>query len=406
MLMPLKSYLRRDKRFMRLGVGCIAVVAAVVVLGFFVKVSVNYDLEGVYLLKGETGRTWVLTDSVYLGEEDRLLAGVDLPHVNPLTHYFQSPDDNLELQWNAAEGRGYIRNRLADGTVLMTNFSRYLDSQGSHTHGLFIGGAEPQKLRSSEPAQLSGSGMAWFNGKEWNHIWCNTNESIGSTISPKRYPPSSWTYLGSTIEEESARRIVLTSRHQVAVDGVPLRLERRITALAGEPAVRLEMKITNAGNVTGRYFYYYGDEPWLGEFGGSQGDVGWIGGHLVQYETGIDTRQNNFIGMADYGNPAIGEGRAFRNVANFIEWSQETRPDIAFFANSAEGFFHPPERMVPLQGDERSLGMYWWPRVLAPGARQQIDLTIGMAVIPWGRGLPHTPALHAYNVSPTLARPG
>ncbi len=360
-------------------------------LACFVRISWNYDFEGVYLLKGENGRTLVVSDSVYLGEEDRLLAGIDLPGINLLEHHFLSSKTRLELHWNAAAGRGVIHNRLADGTVLVTNFSRYVDSEGEQTHGLFIGGAEPARLH---PKNLDGSGMSWFDGKQWNHIWCNTNEGIGSTVSTHRYAPSHWKYLGSTVDVENDERIVLNSRHEVVVDGAPLQIKRTVEVLAGQPELKLTMQIVNGGGRAGHYFYYYGDEPWVGEFGSSAGDVGWMGGRLVKFETVIDPKTVTTIGMIDFGNDVLGERHHFRNVANFIRWSPATRPDIAFFANQYDGFAHRPEVQVPLQGDARSLGMYWGPKTLPPGATETIELTLGMAGPAELKGLlPHTAQL-------------
>ena len=373
-----------------LSVGVLGVVLGTGLL----RIVPNYDFQGFYLLKGGDDRSLIFADSVYLGEESRLIAGIDLPGFNLLARKFEVADDRLKVEWNEAEGRGILRNRLADGTVLVTNFSRYLSGSGRYPQGLFIGGAPAELLnRAGDGRELNGSGMAWFNGTGWNHLWCNTNEGIISSASGRRYTPAVWTFLGSSVNRLSDDSVVLTSRHQVQVDAVPLLIERQVTASPGEPYIRLRMTITNLGGIPGHYYYYYGDEPWIGDFGGARGDIGWTAAGLVKHETMVDPRTTSHIGMVDYGNDAIGEGRHFRMVANFIEWSADTPPDIAFFANRSEGIAHAAETRAPLRGDERSLGMYWGPRTLAAAGTQTIDLVIGMATPATGMSLPHKPEL-------------
>lgn len=368
------------------------VIAIISILAIWVSVSLSRDIEGIYLLKGTKGRLIEIADTLYLGEEGRLIAGIDFFSPEPEQGGGRVvPEKRLDLVWNDATGHGYLRNQLGDGTALVTNFSLYRDSEEQVTHGLFIGGALPAALRSDRPDHQNNSGMTWFDGKGWNHIWCNTNEGIGSTLSPRRYAPSDWTYLGSRIVEQNERQIVVLSSHEVRVDNVPLRIDRTIEALAGEPYLKLRMQITNIGSTPGHYFYYYGDEPWLGDFGGSQGDIGWTRDQLVKYESVIDPKTQSFAGMVDFGNDVIGEGHNFRRVANFIEWSGPDRPDVVFFANRYEGFAHDPQVQVPLQGDGRSLGMYWGPRTLPPGQSQTIDLTIGMASVDPATGMPRKP---------------
>ena len=72
---------------------------------------------------------------------------------------------------------------------------------------------------------------------------------------------------------------------------------------------------------------YYGDEPWIGDFGSSAGDVGWMGKELIKTEREIDTDKNTYFGMFDYGNDLAGEMHNFTGIANFIEWPKSDRPD-------------------------------------------------------------------------------
>jgi len=69
-----------------------------------------------------------------------------------------------------------------------------------------------------------------------------------------------------------------------------------------------------------RFIYVYGDEPWLGNYGSSAGDVGWVADGLVLHEGAIDVNKYNFLGFYDYGNDVIVELHNFTGMANFIEW--------------------------------------------------------------------------------------
>lgn len=376
----------RAKR--RLIFSSVAIIA--VILFSCVDFSFQGHLEGIYLSKGQAGKSWQITDDVYLGEEDFVLAGVDFEWFYNLLHLHHSQGHpHLELTWDEAAGEGFVRNYLGGDKVLMTSFSRYRDSNGQHTHGLFIGGALPDAILDDTK---NNSGMSYFDGKRWSHIWCNTNEGIGSTVAPHGYAPSAWRFLGSRIVSQTEEHVVLTSDHEVDVNGVLLQVQRRVEMTAGVPALNLTVRISNPGNGIGRYFYYYGDEPWLGDFGSASGDIGWVDGRLVEYEEVIDPLKFSSAGMADFGSSVLGEGHNYGHAANFISWLGPDRPDIVFFANQYDGFAHDPQVRVPLQGDGRSIGMYWGPRTLAPSQNQLFTLVIGMAELNPETGMPRIPA--------------
>ena len=346
-------------------------------------------LLGLYLLKGQGGGSLRITDDVYLGEEEQVLAGIDFEWLHNLLQARSDQDrPHLQLTWNEADGQGYVRNYLGADKILMTSFSRYRDSDNRYTHGLFIGGAFPDAILDGSK---NNSGMSYFDGQNWSHIWCNTNEGIGSTVTPHRYSPSEWRFLGSRIVSQSDEHLVLTSDHEIEVDGVLLQMQRRVEMTAGVPDLNLTVRIFNPGNGIGRYFYYYGDEPWLGDFGSASGDIGWVDGRMIEYEETIDPKTVSAAGMADFGSSVLGEGHDFGHAANFISWLGPDKPDIVFFANQYDGFAHDPQVRVPLQGDGRSIGMYWGPRTLTPGQNQLFTLAIGMAEQNPATGMPRIP---------------
>jgi hypothetical protein len=245
--------------------------------------------------------------------------------------------------------------------------------------------------------------MAYYDGEKWQHIWWNTNEGIGSLVNYQNsFAPSAWTFLGSRVLERSSEHLVLSSLHEVVIDQVPLRIERTVDFAAGETYFHLRNRITNIGATAVSYYYYYGDEPWIGDFGSSSGDIGWVADRTVEYEERIDPQRYYFAGMVDLGSNAGGEGRNYSHAANFIAWLGPNRPNTVFFANSAEGFNHPATVRIPLRGDARSIGMFWGPRLLLPGESQTITLVIGMAERNPGGDLPTLPEIR----SRTLFTPG
>lgn len=363
--------------------------------------------EGVFLLRGANGAWLDLSDDVLLGEEHRVLTGLSFNRTCVSGQTAEDPVDSevfLEYRWNAADGYGYVVNHLGEGRILLTNLSRYIDSNNQITHGLFVGGGRPDSLRPDSPWRGNDTGMAYFDGRRWSHIWCNTNEGIGSVVlGGNRFAPSDWAFLGSRIEKQTAEELVLVSRHGVNIDGMPLQMERRATFVAGQPFFDLNIALNNVGRYPGRYFYLYSDEPWVGRYGGSDGDIGWVAGRFVNYEESIDPSLYSIAGMVDYGNTAIGEGPQSR-IANFIEWRGTNRPDTVFFANQFDGFDHPSSMLVPLAGDARSLGLYWGPKLILPGEQQVMNLTIGMAEIDSGSGHPHKPIITTPSTSPPRFR--
>lgn len=384
----------------------LVVLLTVLLAAAKVRLMYRHHGEGVFLLQGTKGAWLELSDDVLLGEEHRVLCGLSFNRTCVSGQTAEDPVDGevfLEYRWNAADGYGFVVNHLGEGRILLTNLSRYIDSNNQITHGLFVGGGRPESLRPDSLWRGNDTGMAYFDGQRWSHIWCNTNEGIGSVALGNNFAPSAWDFLGSHVEKATEQALVLVSRHAVNIDGVPLQMERRATFVAGQPYFDLSISLKNIGRTPGRYYYLYSDEPWLGNYGGSAGDIGWVAGRFVHYEEVIDPRLYSSAGMIDYGNTAIGEGPQSR-VANFIEWRGLNRPDTVFFANQFDGFGHPASMLVPLSGDARSLGLYWGPKLILPGEQQVMNLTVGMAQIDAVSGYPHKPIVTSPSTPPPRFR--
>jgi hypothetical protein len=381
------------------------IIASVVpTLLFSVLTMVHLDIkghfDGLFLMKGADGWHYELKDDLYMGEGDRLLYGLDFhdprSRLQALFDRHKPGEPYLFTEWDERDGSGYVRNILPDGKQLLTFFGRYRGDDKEYVHGLFVGGALPASVVGQYNYYMNNTGMTYFDGGKWQHVWCVVNEGIASTTADKVSSPSQWKFLGSRVEREGEAAISLSSSHEIDLDGVPLRMERVARLVAGETYFLLRIRITNTGTKPVKYYYLYGDEPWVGNYGSAAGDVGWVQDGIINRETEVDTKKYNYAGMFDYGNSEIHEGHGFSGTANFIEWLGEERP-LVYFANQ-EGVRSTPG--APLASEERFIGLQWGPRPLQPGEERTYTLAIGMAGHDPRSGFPVKPEIRmAFNAN-------
>jgi hypothetical protein len=349
------------------------------------KIEFNFNpaVEGFFILEGEKGHWLELTDDLVPEDARRLIWA--MPQ-HPFSNTVESTKcENLskpciDFKWDKKNGRGFIKNTWPDGSKLVINLSRFKDSNGKYPSGIFIGGGLPP----SDPDYLfmnnEATGMTYFNGQRWYHVWCNTNEGMVSPSAPflPSYP-SDWVFKGSWVRENNGRDLTLESRHSLKLNGVPLDANRMLFYTAGNSYVILATEFTNRGTVPLSFQYLYGDEPWVGDFGSSAGDVGWMEQELILTEQSIDTKKHTYLGMFDYGNELAGENHRFTGIANFIEWEKSERPNEAYISNFSGGIINP-DKVVPLVSlTNRFIGMQWGPRTLKPGESFSFTIAVGMA---------------------------
>ncbi len=399
-----------DPKFKRKVWCCVGGAALALLWALFglVRVEVTRHYQGVYLLR-QGPYHLVLTDAILLGQEDRLLFALHWDKVDSILHFrksFAPRSAHLQYDWFQTDGSGFVRNVFPDGTMLLTCFSRFVDAGNAIPRGGFVGGNVPYESGSASP-QEGESGMAFFDGKKWRHLWGNANEGIALGDGSRQLSPSKWEFLGSRVLVSSREKMVLSSSHRVAGEGMVLHIDRFAVFKAGEPYFILVNRVRNEGKASALYFYVYGDEPSVGDYGGSTGNVGWGNGRLFQYETGLDPERDSYFGMYDHGNSAAGETKGYTNLANFIE-SLGVRPDLMYFSNRL-GFFASEKERVPLKSPtSRVLFMQWGPRQLAPGDADVYVLAIGMAGSRPGYDIPVKPGISFTDrdISDLLARHG
>jgi len=190
--------------------------------------------------------------------------------------------------------------------------------------------------------------------------------------------PSSWKFLGSEVLNKSNKELAIKSSHEAVIDGVPLRMDRYAYFRAGDTFFVLSVRINNVGDRPIGFYYVYGDEPWVGDFGSSKGNVGWVDGKLIKTVQYVDAGKYSYAGYFDYGNDLVSPEHDFTKTANFIEWSSKDKP-LVYFSNSPMDSPKGSGEGAPLGSDERYIGIQWGPKVLKPGESVHYVLAIGMA---------------------------
>lgn len=332
----------------------------------FTDVEVSGNWQGIFLVRGKGARALVLKDDLFLGDGSRLLAGVSFSRFRRLLA--QQPVEgrpHLQVEWSDAQGQGFVRNHLGDGTELVTMFSRFTDDEERIAHGLFVGGALPDVARSTDQEE---SGMSFRDRSGWHHVWCTTNELMLDYDAQKIIYPSYWEYLGGRVLIRDADRVVIESSHLVHLaGGGAVRMDRYVYFRAGRPWFKLGIRLSNAGEVPVRLAYGYGDEPWVGHYGSAVDNVGWIRDQLVRVEGPVDGAGARWAGIVDEES----------GIAAFLAWSGESAPDRIYFANEAGSNF---KRLgEPLDSNEVFVGTEWLRIGLRPGESRSLLLTVGMA---------------------------
>jgi len=362
-------------------------------LSLKVSVQLHGSYEGVFVLKGRPGEWLEITDDLFPEDSSRFIWGEPTTAFKKViaTATCEAGDQPCtSFEWNETTGRGFIKASSPNGHKLLFNLSRFKDSDGLTTSGLFLGGGLPPSDADYNLTDPNETGMAFYDGKRYFHIWCNANEGIADATNHSTRP-SHWQFINSKVLESSDRGLTLTSSHRAMVNSVPVKVERFLYYQTGDSFITLVTSITNIGSQPTMLAYVYGDEPWLGNFGSSAGNIGWLKDRLVTTEAAIDTDRNNFAGMYDSGNPLAEEGNDFTHMANFIEWSRDTRPTFAYFSNRF-GSFAPASAGVPLASpNSRIIALQWGPDTLEPNQTFSFTMAIGMARADAKTGIPVKP---------------
>jgi len=367
----------------RLFISAAAILVCLIVLISKTTFDFEPELEGFFVLEGEHGKWLELTNDLVPEDTGRLVWAMPLYPFKKIvrtSHDHNQPGACLDFKWNKTLGRGFIRNIWPDGSKLIVNLGRFKDSLGRAPHGLFVGGGLPPTDSDYQSLNKEATGMAFFNGQRWYHIWCNANEGIISPTSPHLVSyPSEWEFKGSWVRENDGKHLTIESRHSLTFSGIPLESERFLFYTAGNRYVILSITFTNRGSEPLPFQYMYGDEPWIGDFGSSAGDVGWMERELILAEREIDTKGHLYMGMFDYGNESAGENHNFSKYANFLEWEKESRPMKAYISDYSNGIVNPGKTTPLASKENRFIGLQYGPMLLQPGQPYTFTIALGLA---------------------------
>lgn len=364
-----------------------------------IKFNYHHGFEGIFILNGEKGAWLEICDDLFPEESQRLLWGKPLSYLKQVSSNEACTASNkpcANYEWNEKAGRGFIKLSYPDGRKLIINLGRFLDSNGKQTSGLFLGGGLPPSDPDYRLSDRNETGMAYYDGHRYYHIWCNANEGIADAVNTQ-ITPSNWQFISSRVLESSADNVTIVSNHRVLVNNVPVIIERLLFYQTGNHFVTLVTNFRNIGTAPTTFSYSYGDEPWIGDYGSSAGNVGWLKNRIILRESEINTEQQSYAGMVDYGNPLAGEHHEFYSrKANFIEWQPSNRPDLAYFANKFDAKDTIGKNLPLTSMTDRVINLIWGPDTLKPGESFSFTIAVGMADNDPKTGFPVKPDTHLH----------
>lgn len=361
------------------------VLLIVIALFFFFTSSLN----AIYFVQEKDGSLQLKRD-LLLEESDKLVFMLNFTGIlsqMDRNKAYASHKPMLELAWDEDSGRGNVKEFRPDGTAISVAFSRFSSGSGTKPQGLFIGGDLPfgDAFRSE---RMNTSGYGYYDGKQWYHIWCTANEAFNLAGSDEMVTPVLWSYTGSSVLKNSEGEIIIESYHKKVINGVPVKMTRRAIMRAGTGYLTLKVSFTNDSDKPVMYSFAYGDEPWIGSFGASRGDVGWYQGGFIQKETSLSPNKYRYAGYWDFGNSLAGEKPVYTGYANFIEWDNPV-PSMVTLSNSTDRCC---DENRPLDDESaRSIVLTWLSQSLQPGETRTYTMAIGMARLGERRGFPEVP---------------
>jgi hypothetical protein len=297
------------------------------------------------------------------------------------------------LEWSPDTGRGSVTETLANGDTLSTCFHC---SYPGYTGGLVIGnyGASGMAFRPREP----------IRGYSEINVFCAQDESIWDLDEEAEYTYG-WSenfgdgpdgkplkYVGGSILEHDDQHVLLSSENE----GGCYHVSKIATTRAGWRYWMIATRIRNRCDHAVRFHFHSGDDPWLGRYASSDGDVGWTPAELVRREKAFMAGQFVAGGLYDLGNAELGQtDSGFSNQANFFALDPSLPlPDFTAFANR---FAHEARDVHPDKPLDNktmtALNLGWRDRGLAPGESFTTAMALGLATTGAPGTIPSLPAL-------------
>ena len=303
-----------------------------------------------------------------------------------------APAARFAVNWSPVTGKGDVVERFPSGDLLRTCFHC---QYAGYTGGLVIG-------------NLNGSGMGLYparplRGFKSINVFCAQDESIWDLDEQAEYSYG-WSenfgtgadgkrleYVGGRILAHDDRHVVLASENA----GGCYRVFKVALTQADWRFWVIATRIQNRCERPVRFDFWSGDDPWIGLYASSEGDVGWTPAGLIRHETVLGLGQFTAGGFYDLGNDAAGEAQGkFSNQANFFALDPALPlPDFAGFANRFAHREGEIDHRRPLDNQTMTaLNLGWRKRVLAPGASMDMALALGLAETGEPGDIPRVPA--------------
>ena len=299
----------------------------------------------------------------------------------------------FSVHWDPFTGRGDVTERLDAGDVLRTCFHC---AYPGYTGGLVIGnmGASGMELRPRQP----------LRGYESINVFCAQDESIWDLDEKAEYTYG-WSesygtgpdgkrleYVRGQVVERDDSHVVLSSENAggcYQVNKIALtRAEWRYWIIATRIKNRCDHPVS--------FHFHSGDDPWLGMYASSDGDVGWTPTELIRSEKGFFAGEFTAGGLYDLGNSELGQtAGGFSNQANFFALDPSLPlPDFTAFANRFAHDSGEVDEGKPLDNQSMTaLNMGWRSRTLAPGASMVMTVALGLATTGEPGSLPQLPSI-------------
>ena len=255
----------------------------------------------------------------------------------------------------------------------------------------------------------SGSGLGFYPTEEIRgyrniNVWCAQDESIWDRQEEAEYTYG-WSenfgtgadgarleYIRGGVFEETADGVTLWSENA----GGCYTVTKAATTRADAHWWIVATKITNRCDHAVHFDFFSGEDPWLGLYESSEGDVGWTPDGLIRFETVLPPRSFTRGGFYDLGNRAVDEeeGR-YSGQANFIEIDPASPlPDSTIFANAFAHSLADVETTRPLDNESlTAMNLGWTDIRLEPSQAFTVAMAMGLAVTTDALAIPTTPAI-------------
>lgn len=227
----------------------------------------------------------------------------------------------MAVNWDPATGKGAISLVTATRQKIELRFQ---DGFKGYTGGLYPGSMNRPAVTLYRPGL----------DKKPAAIWCAQDESIWDHERQVEFSPG-WsenfghgpdgrplTFQGGRIIKKGAESVILASMNSA----LPYEVNKWMS-IHSDGMMLVRTQIRNISHTDVIFDFWSGDDPWVGDYGTSRGDVGWENRRWIKREQKINMALSRCVGIAD-----LQEGKW--DTANYMCLSAASPlPTATYFAN-------------------------------------------------------------------------